>query len=143
MSLQGVSGFFGTPLAAAGVKLQQQDNASQAFSGLLDAGTKKLPQSVVAAVAEAQPVPVTTAKSATGMVEAKEKTPAEQFLEYMAKTPEQRWREAWLKQHNMTEKDFEALSPEKKQAIEAQMAQDLKEQIRQTAEKKASDPSAV
>ncbi|NCY25885.1 MAG: hypothetical protein EBX37_13865 [Alphaproteobacteria bacterium] len=60
------------------------------------------------------------------------------FLEYMNKTPAERWREAWLKQHKLTEADLEAMSPEKRRAIEDQMAQDMKEQIERSAEKRAA-----
>ncbi|MBY0406926.1 MAG: hypothetical protein K2Q01_04490 [Rickettsiales bacterium] len=91
-----------------------------------------------AAIAASAPAPATAAVD-----KPKEKSPVELFLEYMQKTPEQRWREAWLKQHKLTEEEFAALPPEKQQALTQQMQEDMKKQTEQTAQKKAVDKSLI
>ncbi len=60
------------------------------------------------------------------------------FLNYMKESPAERLEDAWLASHHLTRKDLEAMSPEKRQAIEKQMAQDIKNQIKQATDKKAS-----
>lgn len=144
MALQGISGAYASQASLPAAKLKQEI-ADQSFATLLNTGSEKKPDGTPLKVLAIQPASdVTETKSSSSeAVKEKEKTPAELFLEYMNKTPEQRWKEAWLKQHGLTEKEFEALSAEKKQALMDQMAQDMKEQVRQTAEKKAVVASAV
>ena len=64
------------------------------------------------------------------------------FLDYMKESPMQRMIDAWLKAHNLTEKDLESMSPEKRDAIEKQMADDIKNQIEREAANKTNASSA-
>lgn len=63
--------------------------------------------------------------------------PAQAFLNYMKETPAQRLEDAWLASHHLTRKQLEAMSPAQRQAIEKQMAADIKEKLKQEAQKKS------
>ena len=63
--------------------------------------------------------------------------PAQAFLDYMKETPAQQMEDAWLAAHHLTRKQLEARSPDQRQALEKQMAEDIKNQIKQAADKKA------
>lgn len=65
-------------------------------------------------------------------------TAEQTFLNYMKETPAQRMEDAWLASHHLTRKDLDAMSPEKRQAIEKQMAEDIKHQIKQATDKKSA-----
>lgn len=60
------------------------------------------------------------------------------FQEYMKETPEQRMRDAWLASHHLTEADLAAMPPDERQAVENQMAQDIKTRIQSAAQTKAA-----
>lgn len=62
-----------------------------------------------------------------------------QFLEYMSKTPEERWHEQWLKSKGLTEEEFAALSPEEQQALMDEMTEDLKRQALEKAAEKSEE----
>ncbi|NIA69117.1 hypothetical protein HBA54_11010 [Pelagibius litoralis] len=51
------------------------------------------------------------------------------FLEYMAKTPEERYFEAFLNSKGMTQEEFEALPPEEKQALMREFEDYVKQQV--------------
>lgn len=51
------------------------------------------------------------------------------FLEYMAKTPEERYFEAFLKSKGMTEEQFQALPPEEKQALMKEFEDYVKQHV--------------
>ncbi|MDR0280835.1 MAG: hypothetical protein LBJ37_23455 [Paucimonas sp.] len=53
---------------------------------------------------------------------------AQQFRDYMALSPEEKIRLKMLNELGLTEEDYEALPPEKKDAIDKQIAQRLKEE---------------
>ena len=62
------------------------------------------------------------------------------FMQYMKETPAQRFEDSWLAAHGLTEKDLQNMSPEKREAILKQMAEDMKRQMQQQvqqAQKKA------
>ena len=65
------------------------------------------------------------------------------FLDYMKKPVAQRLRDAWLSSHNLTEKDLAAMSAADREAIEKQMAADLKSQMQQQAQAKATATSGT
>lgn len=139
MTLQAISTSYS--ISSPSAARLQQENSDQQFATLLQADAKTktgTPLTPSSTPASANP-PATQSTS----VATKEKTPAEQFLEYMHKSPQERWQEAWLKQHGYTKEQFDELSAEKKQALMDQMARDLKEQMRQASEKKQTDPSAI
>lgn len=58
------------------------------------------------------------------------------FLDYMKKSPAERIRDAWLQAHHLTEDDLKNMSPAEREAIEKQMAADLKAQMQQQAQAK-------
>lgn len=60
------------------------------------------------------------------------------FLNYMKETPAQQMEDAWLKAHNLTRQQLAAMSPQQRDAIEKQMAADLKEKLKQTALNKST-----
>lgn len=54
---------------------------------------------------------------------------AQSFLSYMKETPAQQLESSWLAAHGLTQKEFDALPPAQKLAIEKQMEQDIKNEI--------------
>lgn len=50
----------------------------------------------------------------------------EAFLAEARKSPAQRLREQWLERHNLTEESLAALSPERRDAINAEIAEEIK-----------------
>ena len=61
-------------------------------------------------------------------------SPEQKFLDYMHKPVAQRIRDAWLAAHHLTEDDLKNMSPSQREAIEKQMAADLKAQMQQKAQ---------
>jgi hypothetical protein len=64
--------------------------------------------------------------------------PTQTFLDYMKETPAQQMEDAWLASHHLTRKDLAAMSPDKRQAIEKQMAEEIKQKVKQETEKKSA-----
>lgn len=60
------------------------------------------------------------------------------FLDYMKKPVAERMEDAWLKAHGLTAKDLAAMPAAQRDAIEKQMANDIKSQMQQQAQAKAS-----
>ena len=135
MSIQSVTSAYAANLINNS-KQTAQATAQDSFAKLL-AQTGNTVQQVTNASASS-PATVPSSLEST-----KPKTAAEQFMEYMSKTPQQHWQEAWLKQHGLTEEQFAALPPEKRQALTDQMARDMKDQMRYTAQKKDSNSSST
>lgn len=71
-----------------------------------------------------------------GMGQAKSAAPdaAQQFLDYMKKTPEQRMVDNWLQAHGISREEFDQMKPEEKQKIVEEMKQDIEEKIKQQRE---------
>jgi len=61
------------------------------------------------------------------------------FLDYMKKTPMQRMREAILKEMGLTEEDLKAMDPEKRDEVEAAIAEKIKERLRAQAQEKVNE----
>lgn len=53
----------------------------------------------------------------------------QEFRDYMSKSPEEKIKEKILQELGMTEEDYNALPPEKKQKIDEQIAQRMKEDV--------------
>ena len=51
------------------------------------------------------------------------------FLDYMAKTPEERYFESFLKSKGMTKEEFEALPPEEQQALVTEFKEAVKQRV--------------
>lgn len=66
-----------------------------------------------------------------------DKSPKEEFLAYMEKTPAERMAEAWLKARGISPEELEQMPPEEREVIEKQMAEDIKRQMEQEAREKA------
>lgn len=66
---------------------------------------------------------------------------AQEFKNYMQKSPAERFQEQWLKAHGYTKAQFDALPPEKKQALLDEMRKELEDQIKRTAEDNAKTGS--
>jgi hypothetical protein len=64
--------------------------------------------------------------------------PTQAFLNYMKETPAQQMEDAWLVSHHLTRKDLAAMSPDKREAIEKQMAEEIKQKVKQETEKKSA-----
>jgi len=62
----------------------------------------------------------------------------QQFLNYMKESPGQRMIDAWLKAHHLTEQSLAAMPPAQRNAILKQMADDIKNEVKQKAEAKMS-----
>lgn len=66
-------------------------------------------------------------KEGTGKVQ----SPEETFLAYVKKSPVERWIENWLKARGLTKEEFDALPPDKHDALAKEMAEDLKKAAQQ------------
>lgn len=126
-----------SPVAGARTPFMLQNTTqtgSEDFAGMLaqmNAVSSAPAKSTPSPSAPASPVKTRQAASA----EAKQ-----EFLAYMQKTPAQRMREAWLKSHNLTEEQLDAMPPEQRQAIEKQMADEIKEKLKQQAQNQQKSP---
>ncbi|BAI72352.1 hypothetical protein AZL_017140 [Azospirillum sp. B510] len=54
---------------------------------------------------------------------------ADAFLAEAKKTPAERIRDDWLARHKMTEKDLQSMPPEKREAVEKEIAEELKRKL--------------
>lgn len=84
--------------------------------------------------------PLKTSQSSSSSLQSSPaaESPEQKFLDYMHKPLAQRIRDAWLAAHHLTEDDLKNMSPSEREAIEKQMAADLKAQMQQQAQAKAS-----
>lgn len=64
--------------------------------------------------------------------------PAKEFMDFMKLTPAQRMEEQWLRSHGLTRKDLESMSPEKRDAIKKQMAQEIEDAMKRKTKAKAA-----
>ena len=76
------------------------------------------------------------ASVSTGEDEEETSAAVRTFLEYMAKTPEERYFEAFLKSKGMTQEEFDALDPEDKEALVEEFEDAVKQRV---AEKNAEE----
>ena len=78
-----------------------------------------------------------TANAATSLSAAPKATDdaMQEFKDYMNQTPAERLQYQWLAQHGITKEQFDALPPEEKQKLLAQMKQELEQKIKQNVEK--------
>ncbi|GAB4374904.1 MAG: hypothetical protein Kow00114_37770 [Kiloniellaceae bacterium] len=85
-----------------------------------------------------QAAPADEAAASVSAQEDEEETSAavRTFLEYMAKTPEERYFEAFLKSKGMTQEQFDALDPEDKEALVQEFEDAVKQRV---AEKNAEE----
>ncbi|PCJ01068.1 MAG: hypothetical protein COB14_04085 [Alphaproteobacteria bacterium] len=60
--------------------------------------------------------------------------PVKEFLDYMSKTPEERWFDAMLAEKGLTREQYDALPPEEKLALEIEIQEKIKERTAQKAE---------
>lgn len=59
--------------------------------------------------------------------------PVADFMDYMKKSPAERFQESWLSAHGISKEAFDAMPPAEKQKILAQMKQDLEAKIKDQA----------
>jgi|GEM_PF-6471102 len=76
------------------------------------------------------------------MAEANDKVMAE-FLEIAKKSPAERIRDQILKAKGLTEEDVEAMSPEKREALEKEIADIIKDKIEEGVKKAMLNPEQV
>jgi hypothetical protein len=93
-------------------------------------------QSAIPSAAASQPAQPAPAQSSTQATGSTNDASAQAFLDYMKKPLAQKLEDAWLAKHNLTRKDLEAMTPEKRQAIEKQMADEIKAQTKQAMDNK-------
>ena len=62
-----------------------------------------------------------------------------EFLDYMSKTPEERWFESLLTEEGLTKEEFDALPPEEKLEIEAKIQEKIKESTEQKSKQNAAN----
>lgn len=67
-----------------------------------------------------------------------EKTATEEFLEYMSKTSEERYYEAFLKQEGLTQEELDALPIDERQAIIEKIEERIEQAIKEKAEEKTN-----
>jgi hypothetical protein len=106
MSIQGISGVG----AYAAIAANYRSSAQQRTAAAMAAATAN------------QAATTTTASD-----------PVQEFRNYMKETPAQRLEDSWLAAHHLTRQQYEAMSPQERQAIQQQMASELKEQVKQAA----------
>lgn len=59
-----------------------------------------------------------------------------EFMDYMDKTPEERYFDLFLKQEGLTQEQFEALSPEERAKIEETIQQKIRDKVKEEVAKK-------
>lgn len=67
----------------------------------------------------------------------------QQFLDYMSKSPEERWQEQWLSSHGLSKEAFDALPPDEKQALADKMAEEFKQHLKEAQEDKRIKPGSL
>ncbi len=68
--------------------------------------------------------------------------PVQVFLDYMAKTPEERYFDSFLKSKGLTEESFEALPAEERQALMREFEELVKTRIEKQAAENPAEPQA-
>lgn len=58
---------------------------------------------------------------------------AQQFSDYMKKSPAEQMQEAWLARHGISKEEFAAMPPEEQKALIARMEKEIKEELAQKA----------
>lgn len=76
-------------------------------------------------------------KSSVDQSSKKKYDAVQEFQDYMKMTPGERMQYAWLKQHNISKADFDALSEDEKQKLMEQMKREIEEKIKADAIKKS------
>lgn len=66
--------------------------------------------------------------------------PAQTFLDYMKKSVAERMRDAWLAAHHLSQKQLDQMTPDERDSVEKQMAEDIKNEMKQQAAVKAKVP---
>jgi len=82
---------------------------------------------------DSAPAP-TTLTASTGKTETAYQTAVRELHEYLQKTPEQRMREAILKQMGLSEDDIAKMPPEQQSAVEAAIKEKVKEKLLEQAQ---------
>ena len=72
-----------------------------------------------------------------------ESAPVKDFLDYMKKPPAQRMVDAWLKAHNLTEDDLKHMPTAQRDAIEKEMAADIKADMQKKMQATTGQPSSA
>ncbi|MBP2298644.1 hypothetical protein [Azospirillum picis] len=67
--------------------------------------------------------------NATGKADRKAPSAVDSFLAEAKKTPAERIRDDWLARHKMTEDDLNSMPPERREAIEKEIAEELKRKL--------------
>jgi hypothetical protein len=67
----------------------------------------------------------------------------QQFLNYMKETPAQQYEDSWLAAHHLTRQQLNAMPPKQREAIEKEMAADLKRKVEQQAQNGTSIAAAM
>lgn len=119
--------------------MQISNNVASLFS-LTQKRAPSLVESLTGGNTDTQPTQPTTVQDSVSVSVSPAKpkvSDAEKiFLDYMKKSPAERMQDAWLASHHLTKKDLEAMSPEQRKTIEKQMADEIQQQLKQTAANK-------
>ena len=119
--------------------MQISNNVASLFS-LTQKRAPSLVESLAGGNTDTQPTQPTTVQDSVSVSVSPAKpkvSDAEKiFLDYMKKSPAERMQDAWLASHHLTKKDLEAMSPEQRKTIEKQMADEIQQQLKQTAANK-------
>ena len=84
-------------------------------------------------VIPAQAAPVSAGDTADTTSTADSAT--QDFTNYMKETPAQRFQDSWLKQHGISQEDFNNMSPAEQQKLLEQMKQDMEERMKSSTDK--------
>ncbi|HVI88611.1 MAG TPA: hypothetical protein VM659_09925 [Dongiaceae bacterium] len=82
------------------------------------------------------PLKTTQSSSSNPLTATADQSPEQKFLDYMHKPLAERIRDSWLAAHHLTEDDLKNMSASERDAIEKQMAADIKTQMQQQAQAK-------
>jgi hypothetical protein len=86
--------------------------------------------------------PARSSKSGT-LDEKPSSSAVDDFLAYMKKSLAERMADVWLASHGLDRDKLKAMSPEKREAVLKQMAQELKQQLTQAAAEKTKKAGAA
>lgn len=118
----------------------QISNSLASFYALNATSASSLGQNMAASSGSQTPTDSDAAQSAGS---GSDSDPSQYFLNYMKETPAQRMQDAWLAAHHLTREDLDAMPPDQRQAIEQQMANDIKNQVEKQAEQQRQSKTDI
>lgn len=124
-----------TTSTSSGLANTSRGNASSSFQSSLEKALADIAGSTVSQTAST--TKVLSHADKVKAAQAADEAAIAKFHAYMSKTPEQRMREAILKEMGLTEEDLKAMPPEKRKAVEATITEKIRDRMEAQLKEKA------